>query len=505
MLRAAFIVPLVIYVTRILYRFFIWKRKTAHLPCYGPAGIFGYYYTAVRYTFHSVECMQDAISKYNGRPFIMPTLINGAILVAGPQYIDFLRKSDDSIFSQKAAIQEATQLDYTLDPHQLKNPYAIGILLGEVTREIDKYIPDIVDETVLALDAALPFAKTNQVSVPLFHSMTSMIARVVNRSFVGPELCRDQDYIRASIRYAQTFIMYGMVLKLFPGFMKSSVYALLAALFGGKEEPARHLLPHLANYIKQREEGKRSTTIVEALIAASGENAEQLTMRVIALDFGSIHTLLVSIVVTQTLFELAAMTPPDVELIRSEVEDVLSQEGSWTKSALSRCSRLDSLLREVGRLHGVTIFSHERRTVQDAAFPDGIAVPGDTMVSVINLAVHLDPNIYPDPQKFDAFRFYRMRTAGDQDVKYDLATIDSNNYLLFGLGRHACAGRFFAAAVLKLVIATILLKYDVTLPEGVGKRPKNKVFSGVIVPADRARVKFTKRDSVKLPSTSCSL
>jgi len=393
MLGTAFLVLPLVYVTRILYRYFVWKRRTAHLPCYGPAGFLGYYYTSIRYTFHSVECMQDAISKYNGRPFIMPTLINGAILVAGPEYIDFLRKSDDSVFSTKAAIQEATQLDYTLDPHQLKNPYAIGVLLNEVTREIDNYIPDIVEETVLALDAALPSAESKRVSVLLFHSMTSMIARVVNRSFVGPELCRDQDYIRAAIRYAQTFIMYGMVLKLFPIFMKSSVYALMTALFGGKKEPARHLRPHLERYIKQREEGKQSATIVEALIAASGENAEQLTMRVIALDFGSIHTL--SIVVTQTLFELAAMSPSDVDLIRSEVEAVFSEEGQWSKSALSKCLRLDSLLREAGRLHGVTIFSHERRTVQDAAFPDGIAIPVDTMVSVINLAVHLDPNIYP--------------------------------------------------------------------------------------------------------------
>lgn len=49
------------------------------------------------------------------------------------------------------------------------------------------------------------------------------------------------------------------------------------------------------------------------------------------------------------------------------------------------------------------------------------------MVSIINLAVHLDPSIYPDPHKFDAFRFYKMRTEDGQGVKHDLTTIDSNN------------------------------------------------------------------------------
>ncbi|KAJ6544721.1 cytochrome P450 [Mycena sp. CBHHK59/15] len=419
----------------------------------------------------------------------MPTLVNGPLLIVGQQYIDFMRTSNEAIFSQKAAIVKATQLDYTLDPHQLTNPYAIGVLLGEVTREIDRYIPDIVEETNQALDELLSDHMNGSAPtsvVPLFSSMTDVVARVVNRSFVGAELCRKPDYIQAVVRYAQTFIFYGMVLKLLPKFLKPPAYALMTTLFGGKRKPARYLQPHIAEYIKQRENGQHSPTIMEALLAASGENAEQLAMYIIALNFGSIHTL--SIVITQTLFEIAAMSPAEVDLIYEELDEMLIGGEEWTKAALSRCQRLDSLLREAGRLHGVTIFSAERRTVQDAAFPDGTLVPADTMVSVLNHAVHLNPSIYAEPYKFNAFRFYKT-----QNDAHHLATIDSNNYLLFGLGRHACAGRFFAAITLKIFIATVLLQYHVAFENPHIGRPRNQVFSGVILPDGRAKLKFIKR------------
>ncbi|KAJ7490125.1 cytochrome P450 [Mycena galericulata] len=472
--------------SHLAYRFHAWRRRTAHLFCYGRSGIIGYYSTALKYTFNTVECIDDASRQCNGRPFIMPTLFHGPLLILGPQYIDFVRTSNENILSQKEAILKATQLDYTLDPHQMNNPYAIGVLLGEVTREIDRYIPDVAEETALALEALL----SKNTTVPIFLSMTDMVARVVNRSFVGPDLCRRQDYIRAVVRYARTFIFYGMALKLLPNFLKSVAYDSMAALFGGKKAPLIYLRPHIHRYISQRESGKQAATIVEALLAASGENAEQLAMRIVALNFGSIHTL--SIVITQTLLEIAAMPLADIELIRAELDDAIVQGTGWSKLALSRCQRLDSLLREAGRLHGVTIFSAERLTVKDTVFPGGIMVPAETMVSVSNLAVHLDPKIYPEPHKFDAFRFYKHHNESDH-VKHNLATIDSNNYLLFGLGRHACAGRFFAATTLKIIVATVLLQYHVTLADSAIGLPKNRILSGVILPDSAAKLKFIKR------------
>ncbi|THU89236.1 cytochrome P450 [Dendrothele bispora CBS 962.96] len=489
------IILLSAYLIRIAYWFFSWRRTTAHIPCYGLPGLKGYFLTALKYTFDSVECMKAACAEFPHRPFFMPTLINGPILVVGSDYIDFLRTSTDRVFSANAARYEMNQLNWTLDPHQLKNPYGIGVLQRETSKELDKYLPGIVGEIELTLDDGLRTSNVaDDVEIDLFPSMTDMIARIVNRTLVGQELCRNTRYRRAVVHYASTFVFYSMVLKLFPDFMKALVYNVLSIMFGGKREPAKHLLTFLKNYTSSGEE--ENPTMIAALLKESGQSdPQQLVMPLIALNFGSIHT--TSIVCTQTLFELAVMSPSDVKLIRDEIEEVFSRHnGEWTKSALSSCLRLDSLLREIGRLYGVTIFSSERYTIQDGILPGKVIVPRGTMLSVPNLTVHMDPKIYPDPEKFDAFRFYDFKkntNADGKEPKHDLTTIDSNHYLLFGLGRHACAGRYFAAAVIKLVVIYVLRHYDVRLPKCYKERPQNLIFNGVIVPDRKGRLQFVRR------------
>ena len=43
----------------------------------------------------------------------------------------------------------------------------------------------------------------------------------------------------------------------------------------------------------------------------------------------------------------------------------------------------------------------------------------------------------------------------------------------FGFGRHACPGRFFAANEMKLIMARLLLDYDIKMPPGVSEPYKN--------------------------------
>ena len=61
-----------------------------------------------------------------------------------------------------------------------------------------------------------------------------------------------------------------------------------------------------------------------------------------------------SIILTQTLLEIALLSREDVESIRTEVEEALESEGGWTKAAFDKFYKLDSALREIGRFHGVS-------------------------------------------------------------------------------------------------------------------------------------------------------
>ena len=52
-------------------------------------------------------------------------------------------------FNQPLAVDDILQLPYTLDSHQMSNPYQATVIRTQVNRS---YIPDILDESILARD-----------------------------------------------------------------------------------------------------------------------------------------------------------------------------------------------------------------------------------------------------------------------------------------------------------------------------------------------------------------
>lgn len=56
----------------------------------------------------------------------------------------------------------------------------------------------------------------------------------------------------------------------------------------------------------------------------------------------------------------------------------------------------------------------------------------------------------------------------------------------FGFGRHACPGRFFAANEIKLILARLLLDYDLRMPPGVDE-PYRNLAIGVVNGTDTTK------------------
>lgn len=79
----------------------------------------------------------------------------------------------------------------------------------------------------------------------------------------------------------------------------------------------------------------------------------------------------------------------------------------------------------------------------------------------------MDENIYPDPHRYNPYRFTEMRQNGNEN-KAHLVSV-SPTHFGFGHGIHACPGRFFAANEVKIALAHMLLKYDWKLAEGTAE------------------------------------
>jgi cytochrome P450 len=63
----------------------------------------------------------------------------------------------------------------------------------------------------------------------------------------------------------------------------------------------------------------------------------------------------------------------------------------------------------------------------------------------------------------------------------------------FGVGRHACPGRFFAGSAIKIILSHFLLNYDMKLKDGE-ERPKSMVLMMSKTPSLKGEVLFKKRN-----------
>ena len=125
-------------------------------------------------------------------------------------------------------------------------------------------------------------------------------------------------------------------------------------------------------------------------------------------------------------------------------------------------------------------------------FSDGTYLPKGTYIAVPADAIQLDESNYPDPTSFVPFRFVDQAKEGSGRKLNMTAT--STDFLPFGHGRHACPGRFFAAMELKLMLALVVMKYEVKLD---GPHPKNLWVGTACIPNPKGEVLFRKRAAAR--------
>jgi len=127
------------------------------------------------------------------------------------------------------------QMDYTMDEHQHRNPFQAAAVRSDLTRAIASLVPEIVEETTLAMaetfkppvDSSMQTPRlvippneinlvTESITLPLFSTMTHMVSRVSNRAVVGTELCRNNSFLHAIVNFAETLVVYAIILNALP-------------------------------------------------------------------------------------------------------------------------------------------------------------------------------------------------------------------------------------------------------------------------------------------------
>ncbi|MFJ4651985.1 cytochrome P450 [Nocardia sp. NPDC088792] len=99
-------------------------------------------------------------------------------------------------------------------------------------------------------------------------------------------------------------------------------------------------------------------------------------------------------------------------------------------------------------------------------------IPGGSMLFVCPVAVHRDPAIHPDPERFDPGRWLPER----------MATMSKGAHIPFGMGARQCPGNVFALTEIALQVATISARWRLRPVPGV---PVRETVIGALVHPQR--------------------
>lgn len=108
----------------------------------------------------------------------------------------------------------------------------------------------------------------------------------------------------------------------------------------------------------------------------------------------------------------------------------------------------------------------------------------------------MDPQLYPEPEKFDGLRFAKLRGSTTDPAKTGKAQFVAANpqSMAFGYGQHACPGRFFASNEIKAITMYLLNNYDIKFAAGQ-KRPESLQVEMQYLPDHAATILCRKRTS----------
>ncbi|KAL4874715.1 cytochrome P450 [Aspergillus karnatakaensis] len=103
----------------------------------------------------------------------------------------------------------------------------------------------------------------------------------------------------------------------------------------------------------------------------------------------------------------------------------------------------------------------------------------------------LDPEFYKDPETFNPRRF--LNEAG-KPISPELVFhgIESGNGM-WGAGRLTCPGRHYASNLSKLIIANLVIKYDIAFPDGKTDMPVGTEDDGAYLPDLTQKMVLTER------------
>ncbi|TWU72713.1 hypothetical protein ED733_004270 [Metarhizium rileyi] len=442
--------------------------------------------TADRYRTDTRSILRIGYERYlqYGVPFQMYNPIGelGNQVVLPMKYLNEVKCAPKSLFSFEAFSEKVFLLNYINAPRQT-NAATHAVKL-DVNRNLDKVINGLWTEAEASLRGAIP--PTGRQTISGGELACNILSPVMSYILVGPSLCRNPEWLQIAVE--TTFAIMEASFHIRSNY--SANWRWLSRWQNGTARRLGHIRKKALELIRPLYEERRkaihlndgrsdggSDLFYDTIYWMLGRKEADTSLKGIVdqelfLTLASIHT--TAGMLQSILFDWVAH-PEYHAAITAEIDEALAElevsGGRWTLQQIARMRKLDSFMKESIRMNPLGFITGQRYAFKSHRFKDGFVVPAGTIFHFPADAVHHDPNIYPEPDKFDAYRFLRLREKVDPN-QFHFAFVSDTN-LNFGAGQHTCPGRFLAGVVLKFAIILLTTRCEISFPDGSTRRPPN--------------------------------
>ncbi|KAI1799845.1 cytochrome P450 [Daldinia bambusicola] len=392
------------------------------------------------------------------------------MLVLPYKYVEDIRKLPNTVASPTVAHVHNLMGSATNMHIILRNNLHFRTLQLKLTPKLNSLTKPMQEEVNFAVENELSDSEDEWVTIKPYHTVPDPVARVSARIFLGKPMCRDLEWLEVSTQFTENVFVSLVFLRLFPMWTHGFLSWFMSSSYKGTayiRKAKKLLVPEISRRrsaeangedILEKDKHNLLSWMMEIATPEEGE-ASALAHLEVVLSLASIHTSQMNAV--HRLYDLLAH-PEYLEPIRDEIRDVVAEAGpwiNWEKPQYLKLRRLGSFMRESQRMNPPTLLSMHRVLLQKVKLSDGTVLPKGAHISMPVNSIQNDPEVTPEPENFDSFRYYNLRQREGEGHLHQFSTTQSR-ILNFGHNPNACPGHFFASLEIKIILVRLLMDYD---------------------------------------------
>ncbi|KAL2827744.1 cytochrome P450 [Aspergillus cavernicola] len=455
----------------------------------------------LEYIWNGPEILRQA--HVTDTPYAIPTPETYQVHFSSAAHIKQLIQAPDTYLSLHALAKDTFQPNYTMNGLAVDDCMSANgtihqrALQGELRSQLpalSQPLSGCIARTLTKETTASELLADSWRPLQIFPLAKRLVASANALIFFGPQVSSDPTFLKAALEYPEHMMETAEALRLLPSWLAPFV---APHLMRG-HRALTTLLDYLTPVVESRLLDPHPQQVdcvqffVNAVVHKKQQDkwsAQRIVQVLLGIWFASVHQ--PAMCLFYALDDLC-LHPEYIQSLRDEVSGTMLNEPRPEPDInIDTLPLLNAFLKESARLNPTDSISVRRKVLRPFTFSDGTRLAKDDIACISLQPILQSPENYADPLIFNPYRFVNSAKSGSSSSsKFTDADV---TFPIWGLGKHACPGRHYASLLLKLVLAHVLLRYEIKMPDG---KPEKRSFywRSAIVPRSGAVLYLRERE-----------